>query len=298
MGGSEDGKTAIDLLACLRPRNTAAGCSSIIVSFMNAVYLLLPLVVSASQLGAADIGLYDISNGSPSAPLKEEIERVTISSQSNDNRHYYLALRASNSFSLPCNQIGLVVGTQTIRFNSQGTDGAGHFTSMETTIDDPEVIPQIAQYFHATVLKRRHVGHRMLVEFITDKAESSVGEPVIAKLRITNIGDTEFAFMQGGRQRGPRDNQFAFTAELFGGKMMPDIGDPQNMGGLGVSVALKAGQSHEIKVDLTKWFNFSERGTYNLRGSYRMDFLDPAARDFYTLWEDYACAEFTVRIKK
>ena len=136
----------------------------------------------------------------------------------------------------------------------------------------------------------------MLVEFITDKAEFSVGEPVTARLRITNIGDTEFAFIQGGRQRGPRDNQFAFSAEFVGSKMMPDIGDPRNWGGLGSSVTLKAGQSHDIKVDLAKWFNFKESGTYNLRGSYHMNFVNP---DFYThtLWDDYACAEFKVRIK-
>jgi hypothetical protein len=264
---------------------------------MNATYLLLAVVVTAPRLGAADIGLYDISDGSRPKPLKEQIERVTISSRSNDNRQYSLALRASNSFSLPCKQIGLVVENKTIRFNSQGTDGAGRFTSMATTIDDPEVIPQIAQYFHATVLKRRHVGHRMLVEFITDKAEFSVREPVTGKLRITNVGDTEFAFIQGGRQRGPRDNQFAFSAELLGSKMLPDIGDPRNMGGLGGSVTLKAGQSHDIKFDLTKWFHFKETGIYNLRGSYHMDFIDPDERDFYTVWEDYACAEFTLRIK-
>src|SRR5262245_14589733 len=147
---------------------------------MNATYLLLAVVVNAPQLVAADLGLYDISDGSHFKPLKEQIERVTISSQSNDNTYYYLALRSSNSFSLPCTQIGLVVGNKTIRFNSQGTDAAGRFTSMETTIDDPEVIPQIAQHFQATVSKRRHVGHRMLVEFITDKAEFSVREPVTA----------------------------------------------------------------------------------------------------------------------
>jgi hypothetical protein len=253
---------------------------------MNPIYWLLAAVAIPSRLVAVDAGLYDISDGSHPKLLQDQVEQVTISSQSNDNKRYYLALHASHSFSLPCNQIGLIVGNKTIRF-----------TSMETTVDDPEVIPQIAQYFHAKVQKRRHPGHQMLVEFIPDKAEFSAGESVTVRLRITNIGDAEFAFIQGGRQRGSRDNQFAFSAELVGNKMVPDTGDPRNFGGMGTPVTIKPGQSHEIAVDLAKWFNFKEGGTYNLRGSYNLEFIDPHAQDLYTIWEDYACGEFTVRIK-
>jgi hypothetical protein len=259
---------------------------------------LLALVLMAPELMAADTGLYDISDASHPKLLKEQIKQTTIASQSNDNRHYALAFRADNSFSLPCTQIGLIVGKQTIRFNSQGMDNQGRFTSMETTVDDPDVIPQIAQQFHAQVLKRRHPGQQMLVQFIPDKAEFKVGEPVTVKLRITNVGTREFTFFEGGRQRGARDNQFAFSAELVGSKMVAETGDPMNFGGMEMSVTVKPGESHEIGVDLTRWFVFKEAETYNLRGSYHMDFVNSKTDEYYTIWEDYACAEFTLKIKR
>jgi hypothetical protein len=134
------------------------------------------------------------------------------------------------------------------------------------------------------------------VTFIPEKEEFLLGEPVTAKLRITNVGDADFTFNIGGRQRGARDNQFAFSAELVGDKMLPDIGDPRHFGGLGASVTLKPGESHEIHVDLTKWFAFKESEIYMLRGSYYMQFIDPALPDF-VIWEDFACSEFEVRIK-
>jgi hypothetical protein len=49
--------------------------------------------------------------------------------------------------------------------------------------------------------------------------------------------------------------------------------------------------------NLTKWFDFKEIGSYKVRGSYRMEFIDPGTETFYTVWEDYACAEFTVEIR-
>jgi len=264
---------------------------------MHLIRSLLLVVAVAVQTMAADVGLYDISDASHPKAIRDKLGQVTISSRSNDNKRFFLAIHAAPFFSLSCSQIGLVVGNKTIHFHSQGVDKAGRFTSMETTVDDPEAVTQIAKHFHTKIIKRRHPGHRMLVEFIPDKTEFASGESVTVKLRITNIGERDFAFMQGGRQRGPRDNQFAFSAELVGNRMVSDTGDPRNDGGLGLGAPLKPGQTEEINVDLTKWFNFQESGEYNLRGSYYMEFIDPSAKHPYTIWEDFACAEFKVRIK-
>jgi len=170
---------------------------------MNCTYFLLAMLV-ACRLKAAGTGLYDISDPSNPKPLEDRIKDVTISSQSNDNKHYQLTFRPSQFFSLPCSQIGLIAGDKTFRCNSQGKDGNGRFASMGMSVDDPEVIPEIAQYFHTAVRKRQHPGHRMLVEFVPENSKFTVWESVVVRLRITNIGDTEFAFIQGGRQRAPR----------------------------------------------------------------------------------------------
>lgn len=144
--------------------------------------------------------------------------------------------------------------------------------------------------------ERRHPGHKMAVQFIPAKDSFSIDEPVMVTLKIQSIGDVPFKFMRGGRQRGARDNQFAFSAEQ-NGRVLPDVGDPVNWGGLGTYVNLDPGADVEIPVELTKWFKFTEPGVVLLRGSYSMDFADPESTDYFKIWEDFACAEFSIRIE-
>src|SRR5262249_6201559 len=97
------------------------------------------LLILAPPAGcAAETGLYDMSDPSHPTPFKDAIGSTTIRSVSNDNQRYYLALHAATNFSLPCTQIGLIVGNKVIRFDGQG-HGTGGYTSMETTVEDPEV---------------------------------------------------------------------------------------------------------------------------------------------------------------
>jgi len=254
---------------------------------------LLFLFLAAPDARVADTGLYDLLDPAHPKPFRDPVGQTTIRSMSNDNQRYYLALRAATNFSLPCTQIGLIVGTNTIHFNSQG-NGPGGYTSMGTTIDDPEVIPEIAKFFHADIKDRRHPGHRMLVQFIPDKKKFSLGQPVTVTFRITNVGETNFTFWNGGRtRRATRNNQFAFTAELWS-KVVPDSGNPEHMGGLAVPVTLAPGKSFEIEsVDMTKWFHFDTEGWYKILGSYYMSFRLPDENE----WEDFACAEFTVIVE-
>ena len=261
---------------------------------MKAAPWILSLLVMVPTLRAADTGLYELSEDfRPKKPLQDRIERATLESRSNDNKSYYLRLYRSGSFSQKKDRIGLVVGDKVIRFFANSPGPGGDYC-LSAIVDDADLIPQIVQHFKPKVQQRRHPGYRMLVTFTPDREPFALGEPVTAKLRITNVGDTNFTFNVGGRQRGARDNQFAFAAELAGGKMLPDIGDPKHFGGLGGSVTLKPGEGHEIGVDLSKWFAFTQGGTYVVRGSYYMEFID---QDYRAIWEDFACAEFVLKIK-
>ena len=141
---------------------------------------------------------------------------------------------------------------------------------------------------------RRHPGHRMQVQFIADKESYPSGEPVVVTLQIKNIGDSPFMFMRGGRQRGHRDNQFAFSAQQ-GDSMLADIGNPTHFGGLGSFVSLAPNEAVHIPVDLTSWFNFTKTGRIFIRGSYYMQFVD--AEGYSQIWEDFACAEFYITIE-
>lgn len=264
---------------------------------MQHFYSLFTTALFLSTTIAADVGLYDISDSAHPKLLNIDIKEAWITSRSNDNTEYYLDLRTTNTLPVSTDKIVLMVGDKTIPFNSSGSEDYGRIHILGTTITNLSLISGIAQHFHATVVGHHHPGHQMLVQIIPDKDEFSKGEPVIVKLRITNIGTNTFAYMQGGSQRGPRDNQFAFTAMGPDLKMLPDVGDPRNFGGLASTITLKPGQSHELPVDLTKWFSFDKSGEYYLRGSYAMSFQDLDSPISHDIWDDFACAAFRITVK-
>src|SRR5690242_1292152 len=121
---------------------------SAVVSFMKAIHLLLAMLVAVPQVMAMDSGLYDLLDESHPKPFLDAVGHVTVASQSNDNTRYYLALQAVSTFSLPCTQIGLIIGGTTIRFNSQGHNKAGGYSSIETQIEGRELAEQVAELFH------------------------------------------------------------------------------------------------------------------------------------------------------
>jgi len=53
----------------------------------------------------------------------------------------------------------------------------------------------------------------------------------------------------------------------------------------------------EDKVSLQKWFSFTESGIYEIHGSYYLDFQEPEDGPWKTIWEDYASADFILKIK-
>lgn len=250
------------------------------------------------SLSIAEVGLYQVSQDLHAIrPVNDILDRATLVSTSNDNNSFLLNLYRSEPFSLPHGELGVLVGDKVIRLNHSGSGkhigGTGVEYSIGGVIDDSTLITPVIEHFHPTVQKRVHPEHQMFVSFTPNKNEFTVGEKVAVTLNITNIGKKTFTFVQGGRQRGFRDNQFAFSAELFG-KMLPDIGNPTNFGGLGSFVTLKPGEAHKISVDLDNWFQFTAPETYRLRGSYYMSFLND---ERVMIWEDFACAEFWLRIK-
>ena len=260
--------------------------------------LVILLLLFLQSLSIAEVGLYEVSDDLHAVrPVNDTVSRVTLYSVENNNSSYSLNFYRSEPFSLPHGKIGVLVGDKVIRLNQSGSGnnvgGQGFEYSIGGTVDDINVITQIIEHFHPTVHKRQHPGHQMLVSLVPDKNEFAVGEKVTVTLNITNIGNKTFTFVQGGRQRGFRDNQFAFSAAEFD-KMLPDIGNPNHFGGIGGYITLKSGETRQITVDLDNWFQFKKPGFYSLRGSYYMSFIN---EEHVMIWEDFACAEFSVHIR-
>ena len=156
---------------------------------------------------------------------------------------------------------------------------------------------QVADFFKIQTVIRRHPQHRLEVSFKPIQDEFEPGQRIAVIFRIRNVGQNSIAFRQGGREGGSRDNQYEFLCR-YNSKQVEDVGKSGHLGGLSGIRKLRPGESFEEEVDLSKWFAFDKPGTYNLLGSYYMDFMDTTedASAFWPIWTDYATADFSVRI--
>lgn len=188
-----------------------------------------------------------------------------------------------------------------VAYRSGGWGSNGNETySTQFHIAGLENAEAVGRLFEIEPRLRQHPGHKMCIRFSPVKDSFVPGEKVAVTLRITNVGDTPFAFLVGGRQRGPRDNQYGFTARWLGGSGLPDTGDSVNFGGICTNKTLQPGEAFEDTVDLGDWFSFTKSGYYECRGSYFMRMLKPIVGEEFHItevWDDCAAGEFAVRIK-
>ena len=113
-------------------------------------------------------------------------------------------------------------------------------------------------------------------------------DPIMVKLRVTNAGKTTLGFAIGGRQRGARDNRFAFTITR-GGTPVAVI-DAPDFGGIMFYTALKPGESHDLAVDLRSWAALDRAGLYAVEGAYEGELakdgaMPNTASDRKDLWD-------------
>jgi hypothetical protein len=154
---------------------------------------------------------------------------------------------------------------------------------------------QVAAFFKIKATMRRHPGHQIEVSFKPVQDKFDPKQRIAAILRIRNVGQSTVAFKRGGRNGGTRDNQYEFVCR-YAAKQVVDIGKGGHLGGLFGIKKLKPGETFEQEVDLTKWFSFDKSGTYDLLGSYYMDFFD-SENVIWPIWTDYATAGFSIRIQ-
>jgi hypothetical protein len=150
---------------------------------------------------------------------------------------------------------------------------------------------------------RHHPGHQLLVAWHAVKASYAPRQPVVLRMEIKNVGKVTVHFWDGGQQRGPRDNQFGFTAYRdYGlGRAMPDTGSPENFGGRMSLRTLRPGDTFTKEVDITDWFKFEDQGSYRITCWYRLELLQSkgeyAVADKPPLWDEFAIGDCAVRIE-
>ena len=284
---------------------------------MKAFTTTILLLVSACALGADQPGdgIYLWSKDGSAPPITSqagkklylgarqdlEIQKIEFFSRDNGNTRFDLSVTVPYDENIgPSSYILIVSGTSYEQIASGATQenaSQEKISQIYLRIAGDANARQVSQYLKTPIVYRKHPRHNLLVSFTPTKQEFGIGDEVTATLRITNVGTNTISFLQGGRNRAARDNQYVFCAR-YKLQQVEDIGTSGHMGGLGIWRVLKPGEVFEDKISLSKWFSFDKAGTYEVHGSYYLAFNDPDDESRRTIWEDYVSADFTVRIKE
>ena len=221
---------------------------------------------------------------------------VSIVSAANDNSEFRLSLKTAaipDGLS-PFAMILAVDGLYLPVCSHSGRDKDG-LVAVDMQVAGLAAARKTAKALGVEPVVRTHPGHKLLVKVGPKQATWRPGEAVTLTMTIKNIGGTPVEFYDGGLQRGPRNNQFSFTASNSRGfgPDLPDTGDSTCMGGLAQVVTLKPGETFTKDVRLTDWFTFREPGTHWITAMYEFGLLDSHGR---TIWDDFAVARCTVHI--
>ena len=224
--------------------------------------------------------------------------KPSLTSTTNDNSLYRLDLEGAGPFPDVAGppHLALYLGgfcQSFVSTSDRRPDG-----SMDLTCYVPgDVAAKLAARLGIEPRARKHPGHQFVVRWQSVKRSYRAGEPVMVRLELTNVGQVTVRFHEGGRQRGARDNQFAFLAHhrLGYGQALPDTGDPQHHGGMAAMRTLGPGETFTKQVDVTKWFQFPEPDTYGLTCLYEVELSEPNVK--YPIWDEYVVGKCYVTIK-
>ena len=197
-------------------------------------------------------------------PRNRVTPKVTVMlSSANDNQRFTLWIEA------PVQRDGddlcLNVGHDWWSSNGTGGDGQRTVTSFQF---DRTTAWRVAAMLGIPVHERRKLDDglryswRFPVEAKTNKKEAI---PVV--LRVDNAGKTTVGFLIGGRQRGPRDNQFVFTIARNGQPVT--IKGAPDFGGLASYKEMRPGEHVEVTCpDLRAWADLDLPGHYTIEARY------------------------------
>ena len=234
--------------------------------------------------------------------LTDNIGTPTMVSTNNDNTQFRVTLKSVGPF--PKNEkfgyTAAMIDGICVWISGHSAVDEQECRDMWVSLKDRRVAERVAAKLGVSPQLRKHPGHKMHVQLTPTKQTFSSDEPIIVKLTIKNIGDHTFTFLDGGKQRGARNNQFRFTAHSDSGNSpeLPDIGDAMHFGGLAAHVMLKPGETFSKEVNLTKWFDFSVTGTYKIDGNFDLEINRGERREFPMEWDDVAKGQCLVAVKQ
>jgi hypothetical protein len=227
---------------------------------------------------------------------------AAMHSVANDNSQYVLQLKDAGPLAEGAEKsyLALVIDGTILGVCSHSDRHADGTFDLNATVYGDDAAGKVADRLKIERQKRKNPGHKIEVRWSPEKEQYKAGEAVTLKMELRNAGDAPVSFTVGGKQRGPRDNQYRFLAYRGHGlgKAVPDTGDPLNFGGICGPKTLKPGETYTATVPLDKWFTFADPDTYRVTGVFELELVDPAVSFGEPLWNDLATGECSVKVVK
>ena len=225
----------------------------------------------------------------------------SLLSTSNDNETFRLTLTEAGPFrkDIKSTHQAVYIDGVCVIGNRRALDDQQRSTFVGTMISLDNA-NKIAKALSIEPKLRKHPGHKVFVKWTPKEPSFRLNGPIELTLTVKNVGEVNMNFIAGGQQRGARDNQFAFIARNGYGNAVPDMGDPMNLGGIGSLVRLKPGESFTKTVDVSKWFRFTESGSYQLTCMYHIEMSSGDIKMSFgdvDWWDEFLTGRCLIRIK-
>jgi hypothetical protein len=195
--------------------------------------------------------------GQPVVHLSAALTVKDARMHSTSNANSVFNLYVHHTSPPPCTGAILQLDRDTIRSNGGGSGQEGCSVLFTLTA---EHATRAAAFFGTTRNDRKEVGERLRATFsVTDNRQLVV--------RIENPPDAPAVYWEhGGRNRGPRDNQFSMRLTRDGQALTP-VG-AFDFGGLMTMPLLQPGGFVELSAPISSWGDVSVPGRYVVEAAY------------------------------
>jgi hypothetical protein len=190
------------------------------------------------------------------------IRSASVYSIANDNSRFQIMLRTDSTHDqFPT----LELGDRALKANGYGGDSTGTFVDLQVDRADAAAI---ATALHVPLHERTRLDAEMRYTW-RFPSQIARNAPAIVTLVATNTGSAPIGFEIGGRQRGPRDNRFAFSVTRDGIALTAQ--DAPDFGGISYFKHLGPGESAEVSADLRGWVALDRPGRYAITATHETD---------------------------
>jgi hypothetical protein len=212
--------------------------------------LFAPTVSFALPAAPTD-GLF-LGRDGPERPIS--YKGAWLHPQDNGNSRYTLEMQVERFGS--GQSAFLRKGSLLLRSGSYGGDAQRWSVSFEVDRPTAELL---SDWLGVPVRERVALGAGLRGTF-------SVVSGTVVRVELTHTGKDPVGVILGGRQRGPRDNQFHFAVQRDG-VLLPEL-EGYDFGGLSTVQLLLPGQSLQREADAALWARFDAAGLYRLSCRY------------------------------